>query len=362
MSIMAQSLTNSAVDENENAVPHFLIGAIISVFWLSLGLSTFLNNLALYFINDNLEDRSVFPTTVGSLIWLVAGIWLSGYVAGLVIGIFTGREKRRSMIVSAIIGYEFMVVLRLIFLDAFPNIQKNAFEDVYHSFTMAGIPGHISFLFLTLIFGVGLVWLAVYTGYVIGQMSERIREIQFDLDPRIMISMLLLPAALLILFWSLTNLLDWETIEATNRNQFEPFILLHVDIFLNPALHMIMTTIVGLMIGLSPYTKGLGQVVLSTAIGGMCYVLLVMLTKDLLMLYAPLEYEDALNFGYPNLILFSLLWIGTVFTAMASAFAFYNIRIIIFGGGGDDSNQPNYVIQSEAMPAEVEQIWQPQQD
>lgn len=349
---MTQPLANSSAVENEKSASYFLFGAVIGFLWLSLGLSTFLNNIALYGVNSNLDDRSTFPNSIGGLIWLIAGIWVSGYVTGLVLGILTGRENRRSMVANAVVGYELMVVLRLIFLDAFPAIQQDAFEDIYHSLTFAGVPGHLSFLLLTLIFGAALVWLAVYTGYIISQMFPKLSELRFDFDSRLIIGNAVLPGAILITFWSLTNLLQWDAIEAADRQQFEPFTLLNVDVFLNPALHMIVAAIVGLMVGLSPYSRGLMKVVLSTAIGAMSYVLLTFITKDLLVLYAPLDYKDSLDFGYPNLILFTLLWLGTVFTAVASAFAFYNIRLIIFGETSTDN--------TDITVEKPEGIWQPE--
>lgn len=351
MGVMTESVPTTPARENGQTNSHFLLGAIIGFLWLSLGLSTYLNNLALFFVNADLDDRSIFPAKIGGLIWLIAGIWVSGYVTGVLLGILTGRENRRSMIVSAIVSYELMVIFRLVVLEAFPLIQQDAFEDVYHSLTLSGVPGHISFLLLTMGFGALLVWLAVYTGYVVSQMFEQLRTLQFELDPRIIMGTTVLPAALLLTMWSLTNLADWEKIEAANRPSFEPFTLLHVDIFLNPALHMIMTAIVGLLVGLSPYSRGLFKVLLSAALGTMTYVLLAFVTKDLLVLYAPADYKDALDFGYPNLILFTLLWLGTVFTAVASAFAFYNIRLILFGNPADrhrrKSDQSVMVIESE---------------
>ena len=351
MSVSTQDLGNSSARGNEKSSSHFLLGVIIGYLWLSLGLSTFLNNLALYVVNADLDDRSVFPSKIGGLIWLIAGIWVAGYVTGLIAGILTGREQRRSMIASAVIGYEIMVVLRLVFLDAFPAVQQDAFEDIYHSLTFNGIPGHISFLLLTLFFGGFLVWLAVYTGYVINQMFAGLRSLHFEFDPRIIIGTALLPAALLLTLWSLMILLDWNESNTANRSQFEPFVLENIEIFLNPALHMIVAAVVGLLAGLSPYARGLMKVLLSTTLGTMSYVLLVFVTKDLLVLYAPLDYKDALDFGYPNLILFTLLWLGTVFTAVASAFAFYNIRLILFGNPDDhhraDPEPPMLVIESE---------------
>ncbi len=352
MGVMTHALPKSSSVKNETITSHFLLPAILGFVWLSFGISTFLNNLALYVINHDLDDRSVFPTTIGSLMWLIAGIWISGYVGGFVLGLLTGQEKRRSMIASAVVGYEFMVLARLTFLNAFPLIKQDAFEDVFQSLTLDGVPGHLSFFLLSVIFGTLLVWLAVYTGYELSRVFPRFSTVQFEFDARLALSATILPATLLLSLWSLLNLIHWQRVEDQNIGAFTPFTLVDIEVVLNPALHMIMAAIVGILIGLSPYSRGLKRVLLSTGVGALSYVLLVIATKDIFVLFASLEYEDNLNFGYPNLILFTLLWLGPVFTAVVSAFAFYNIRLIIFGNPEQPAKrkeEPLMVIQSEEI-------------
>lgn len=353
MGVMTQTFTKASSTENKTITSHFLLATILGFMWFSFGISTFLNNIALYVINYELEDKSVFPTNIESLMWLVGGIWVSGYFTGLIFGILTGQEKRRSMIASAIVGYELMVVARLVFLNAFPAIQQDAFEDVVVSLTLGGVPGHISFLLLSLVFGTFLVWLAVYTGHVVSESSISLKQLVFEFEPRLALSMTLLPATLLLSFWSFLNLINWEQVEDQNAGVFGTLILVNIEVVLNPALHMIMAALAGVLVGLSPYSRGLSRVLLSAAIGSISYVLLVIATKDLFALFATLEYEDNLNFGFPNLILFTLLWLGPVFTAVVSAFAFYNIRLIVFGNPDEPmtrDEQPIMVITSEEIP------------
>jgi hypothetical protein len=312
----------------QSAVP-VSFWAIVDVLWFSFGLSTILNRVAFSLMTPDLSADHSFPIAIQESIWLVLGIWISGYLAGMFIGV-RGREKdRHTLVWSAIIGFEIMVLLRIIFLDAFPDGQQDAFGNIFTIFTLAGVPGYISFLFLSTVIGALLVGIAVTTGLILSQNQPKPLA-YLSLDPRLLVTSILLPWAILLAGWGVLNILDFETLKELRQNPYDSTHLLHLDLFLNPATHMLIAALVGVLLGASPYARYQGSLLFTTSAGMMVYVLFIIVSKDLFMIYAVDTIEDKLNLSYPNAAIFGLLWYGPVFTGTLGAFAVYNLKISLW--------------------------------
>jgi hypothetical protein len=271
----------------------------------------------------------VFPDSGWDRIWLVLGIWISGYIAGLAVGFAGYYENRRNLIWSSVLGFELMVLLRIIFLDAFPNVPHNAFNDLFRALAFEQVPGSFSFLLLTALAGPAQVALAVVAGQTIAR-ANNYRGPAIELDPRIILASVLLPLSILITAWGAVNLFDQESLDALQQNNFEPIIFLHAEIFLNPIVHTLIVSLAGVMIGLSPYSRDLFSTVVNSLLGGMIYVMLFVVSKDLLTIYAPADFQDSLDFAYPDIIPFVIMWVFIAAASAGWAIAFYLLRTSLF--------------------------------
>ena len=303
----------------------FALWATVATLWFSFGLGTLLNRFTL----TRVDGEILFPDSGWDRIWLILGIWISGYIAGLAVGFVGYYENRRSLIWSSILGFELMVLLQIIFLDAFPNIPHNAFNDLLGALAFEQVPGSFSFLLLTALAGPVQIALAVIAGQTIAR-ANKYQGPVIDLDPRIILASVLLPLSMLITAWGAVNLFDQESIDALQQNNFEPIIFLHADIFLNPIVHTLMVSLAGVMIGLSPYSRDLTSTIVNSLMGGMIYVMLFVVSKDLLTNYAPAGYEDSLDFAYPNIIPFLIMWIFIAAAIVGWAIVFYLLRTNAF--------------------------------
>jgi hypothetical protein len=299
----------------------FALWATIATLWFSFGLGTILNRFALTRVDGDIT----FPNSGLDRIWLVLGIWLSGYVAGAAVGFVGYYENRRSLIWSSVLGFELMILLRIIFLDAFPNVPHNAFNDLFGALALEQVPGSFSFLLLTALAGPAQVALAVVAGQTLARANDyRGREI--EIDPRLIIASVLLPVSILVTAWGAVNILDRESLDALQQNNFEPIVFLHPDIFLNPLVHALIVSLASILIGLSPYSRGLFNLIVNSLLGGMIYVMGFVVTKDLLTIYAPADFEDPLDFAYPDIIPFVILWTLIVVTITAWTVIVYALR------------------------------------
>lgn len=303
----------------------FALWATIVTLWFSFGLGTILNRLTL----TRTEGEVLFPDGGWERIWLVLGIWLSGYFAGLVVGFLGYYENRRNLIWSTILGFELMVLLRIIFLDAFPDVPHNAFNDLFNALALEQVPGSVSFLVLTAIAGPAQVALAVAVSQTIAR-ANRYEGPVIELDPRTILAGVLLPLSILITAWGAVNIIDQDSLDAIQQNRFEPIIFLHADIFLNPIVHALIVSLSGVLIGLSPYSRELISVVVNSLLGGMLYVMLFVLSKDLLTIYAPADFQDRLDFAYPDIIPFLIMWAFVVAAIVSWAVIFYLLRTSLF--------------------------------
>lgn len=300
----------------------FALWATIAILWFSFGLGTLLNRFTL----TRVDGEILFPDSGWDRIWLVLGIWISGYIAGLVIGFVGYYENRRNLIWSSVLGFELMVLLRIIFLDAFPSVPHNAFNDLLGALAFEQVPGSFSFLLLTELAGPVQVALAVVAGQAIARANNYQGPV-IELDPRIILASVLLPLSILITAWGAVNLFDQASLQ---QNNFEPIIFLRADIFLNPIVHTLMVSLAGVMIGLSPYSRDLIGTIVNSILGGMIYVMLFVVSKDLLTIYASADFQDSLDFAYPDIIPFIIMWIFIAAGTAGWAIAFYLLRTSMF--------------------------------
>lgn len=288
------------------------LGVSVLVLWFTFGLATLLNALALRLIYDGaaLPDPAM-PTQLQQSAWLVLGFWLSGYCISLVVGLWVPRWPRPALILSASSGYLLAVLARLVVLGAFPRGPQDPFSDVWRALTLQGMSSQLGVLLLSLAVGPLFIWLAVVSGQLLGrELSQRLPALVCD--PPVALGAGLLPVAYLITAWGLAILLDPTARADLEQSAFVPVGLAYLDDFMSPTVHLIISLMVGLTVGLNPRIEAWPRLTLSTAGGMMAYALFVLLSVDLWALYAPAGTALPLDLLNPSLVNFGLVWLGTV--------------------------------------------------
>ena len=123
-------------------------------------------------------------------------------------------------------------------------------------------------------------------------------------------------------------------------SRFVQFELPYLNDFLQPLAHLVVAILTGFAIGQTPRLMNIRSAVVSAAIGMTGYVMLIFLSKDMLLLYAPENFEDPLDLVLPNAFQFALLWWGPVLMVAAAAGMVISIRGMISGLPPEPTTEP----------------------
>lgn len=325
---------------------NFVLWAFLGMFWWTFGLGMLMRR-TLYDVFD-LAEPGVFPSSISSSIWLAVFIIAMGFMGGAIVGGLAYRQHTGSLALSAVLGYELAVLINLVLMNAFPTGQLDAFDSLVGVLLFKGMPSNVSFFLIITVMG------AVFVVMPLRIMQLYVREMKPHnfvlpaLDSMMVWAAAFLPAVLVIGLLGLDNLINWETVKELKDMTNEPIILLGIDAYLNPAVHMLMAAMAGAVVALSPRVENITSGVLSVAAGMVIYITVATIAKEWLVIYALPStlteemltvvvntpkggslrpFTDTLDLHHPPLLRFGLLWFGTVVAGSAAAFAVLSLRL-----------------------------------
>jgi hypothetical protein len=298
--------------------------------WMTFGFSTILNALALLPLNSGYQRGGVvnLPANMNETIWLVLGIWLSGYFSATMVGILNrDTTQNRTIIYSTILGYWIAVICRLILINVFP-IRTNSFGqevpllpvdpyDVAQGIlTLDGVYTYHTFILLTLVLAPILIVIATLTGYWLGMLLRQemakastpysLPE-RLETEPNLISVAFFLPLSFLFFIFGFFSLLTFDGGD---------ILISKIEIVFNPASNMFVTALAGAIIGLSiPADKIQAQQVktlVSAGVGAMIYTLIIIMMQQWFVSMATAtspDYINPLNLLLPNVVFFELLWL-----------------------------------------------------
>lgn len=315
--------------------------AVVLSMWITFGLSTILNSIA--FKNSENEFGIVqLPQTMREAIWLVLGIWGSGYLAGFIVGLmYRDLRSKGTVMRSVALGFTIGIGFRLLFINVFPTTPTTGFGVVRDIFQLRPLPVYYTFLLLTLVVGPALTALASFTGLLLAQEWKDLFVAipRFQINSQSVLLSALLPLTIILLILGVSNVYEADTareirqLAELREISTPPFFILYFNTLSNPSINMILGAFVGILIGLSYAANNRTNAALSASLGIMIHVLLVILFEEIFAPYTPTQeqsvefaYTDHLNLITTDIVFFALLWAGPILTAAASAFAVHNIR------------------------------------
>ncbi len=310
--------------------------AVLLCLWLTFGAVTVLTSLALQQIADPVR----LPETMREAVWLVLGIWITAYLVGAVIGfLHADQASRRRIMGSTILGFLIALGLHLMFLNTFPGTPRDGFGVFLDIVNLRPLPTYYAFILLTLVIGPGIVALSTFTGLLLAQ-EFRSYLPPLQIEGRIVLFNALAPLSLIIfVLGALNQRNDGRILEIflearQTDTVLEPVILLDLDHFINPTIHMIIAAIFGIGIGLLHIARSRTTAALNTMLGLGIHVTLVIIFAMLLAPHGPTQ-DFANHLGSlqaPDVLFFVALWFGPPLVGAGAAFAFHNLRDVLFSG------------------------------
>lgn len=306
---------------------------VVAAMWFSFGLSTLLNALALLPLNETFERNQtvILPESMREAIWLVLGLWLSGYLAALLLGFFAQNIPNRTLTYSVIVGYELAILCRLMIINVFPvessliegrlgvptTLPVDPYDVVVNLFNLNTPHPYHSFVVLVVFLGPVFVGLAAASGYWLRLVLDgSINLPTAKIEPRALLTSTILPLALLFFIMGFINL--WEG----NDNPLD-----RLEILFNPAYDMLVAAICGVIVGASKFIKDRRTAIFSVVTGIMIHLQIMILLKQFFVSnIAYGEFTDPLNLLLPRFFYFIALWLGPILTAALSAHAIYTLR------------------------------------
>ncbi|MBI5931718.1 MAG: hypothetical protein HY862_20580 [Chloroflexi bacterium] len=323
--------------------------AIALTAWVTFGIATLLNGLALKHLNPDFPGYGPvnLPDNMREAIWLVLGMWAGGYIGGFLCGVWQERPGyHASMVWSAVLGYEIAVGLRLMLIGYFPDVAHEAFTEALDLFYLNSLPTYPAFFVMVMFLGALMVGLAVVTGSFTASGALAKALPMPKIDGTTVIVAALLPMTLLFLQLALLNMRDIDLapgIEASGGTRTAG--ILHIDALISPIMNMLVASVVGIRFGRAFFQRFQPAVIYGAGAGVMVHLLSLVIIYQVLTMYEPTSTNAPdLHLLIPKSAFWLILWIGPVFAAMVVTFVFQVLLLSLFGERPStplpDSSQP----------------------
>lgn len=278
--------------------------------WITILITTIATSIVVN-ANDDL-----LPSTIRDATGIIVGHWVAAILCGaIVVLIGWGGQTTQENILNSASGYFIGTSIRLVFLNRFLPVDRNAWNLLTDILTLQSLNSFPAFLMLVL-FGGGLLvsLMALVAFYARAELDLDLPTL-IDVRPD---SRLLTTLPLLMLMFMATVLL----LGSYNEQSGESFIISNTSWLTLPISSMLLMAIFGALVGLLPVNQDR-----TTATVGM-YLAAVIYVTIALLLDAPVAMYDPLNIGIdPNNVTIGFLffYIGAPVIGALAAYAMQNL-------------------------------------